>query len=77
MSMKLSKIYDVKDMNSFQFIALTGVLMTLLAHVILWLSNKHIASFWALYVCWAFVFIAGTILNFTHQPGDEDHHHHG
>ena len=74
--MKLSKIYDVRDMNSYQFIAMTGWIMTLFAHLILWVTAKEVENFWALYVCWAVAFFLGTIANLTRNPEDEDHHHH-
>jgi drug/metabolite transporter superfamily protein YnfA len=74
--MKLSKIYDVRDMNSYQFIAVTGVLMTLFAHLILWVTGKHVENFGALYACWGAVFFLGSIVNLTTEPGEEDHHHH-
>ena len=74
--MKLTKLYKVKEMNSFQFIALTGLIMTLLAHLILTLVDKEIASFGALYGCWLIFYIVGSILNFRTKPEDDHHHHH-
>jgi hypothetical protein len=74
--MKLSKIYDLRDMNSYQFIAVTGWIMTLFAHLILWVLAKEVENFWALYVCWAVVFVLGTVANLTSNPEDDDHHHH-
>jgi FtsH-binding integral membrane protein len=74
--MKLSKIYDYRDMNSYQFIAMTGILMTLLANLILWAMEKHVENFNALYACWALVFFLGSIANLTSKPEDDDHHHH-
>ncbi len=72
--MKLSKVYNPKEMNSYQFVAATGFAMTLLAHVILVLIGKSLENFTALYFCWTAFFILGTIANFYSKP--EDHHHH-
>ncbi|NEM99206.1 hypothetical protein [Pontibacter burrus] len=74
--MKLSKIYDPREMNSYQFVAATGLVMTLLAHLILLLIGKSINNFAALYLCWAVFFTLGTIANFNSKPDDHDHHHH-
>lgn len=74
--MKLSKLYDIREMNSYQFLALTGLVMTLLAHLILLLVHKKIANFQALYVVWLVSFSLGTIANLRSKPGQEHHHHH-
>ncbi|QNF35354.1 hypothetical protein HUW51_22520 [Adhaeribacter swui] len=74
--MKTSKLYNFKEMNSYQFIAVVGLVMTLVAHAILEIANKHIASFNALYACWLGVFIIGAIINFNTKPDDHGHHHH-
>ncbi|HEY4650472.1 MAG TPA: hypothetical protein VIG72_03615 [Pontibacter sp.] len=73
--MKLSKIYDPREMNSYQFVAATGLVMTLLAHLILALIGKNINNFWALYVCWVVFFTLGTIANLNSNPDNHDHHH--
>lgn len=72
--MKLSKIYSFKEMNSYQYIAAVGLVMTLAANIILLYLQKDIQTFWALYACWISLFIIGTIVNFNSKP-DEDHHH--
>ena len=74
--MKLSKIYDPREMNSYQFVATTGLVMTLLAHLILALIGKSVNNFSALYICWVVFFTFGTIVNFRSNPYDHDHHHH-
>lgn len=74
--MKLSKLYNFKEMNSYQFIAAVGIVMTLTAHLILELTDKHIPSFVALYGCWFAVFIIGSIINYNTKPGDNHGHHH-
>lgn len=74
--MKLSKIYDPREMNSYQFVAATGFVMTLVANIILLLIGKSIENFMALYACWSVFFILGAIANFNSKPGDNEHHHH-
>lgn len=74
--MKLSKIYDPRQMNSYQFVAATGLAMTLLADIILAFVGKEIENFNALYLCWTVFFILGTIVNFRSKPEDDHHHHH-
>lgn len=74
--MKLSKIYDPREMNSYQFVAATGLVMTLLAHLILALIGKSIHNFSALYICWVVFFALGTFANYNSKPNDHDHHHH-
>ncbi|MBB6610742.1 hypothetical protein H7F15_06810 [Pontibacter sp. Tf4] len=74
--MKFSKIYDPRQMNSYQFVAATGLVMTLVAHLILAIVGKTVDNFVALYICWAVFFTLGTIANFNSSPDDHDHHHH-
>ena len=74
--MKLTKIYDPREMNSYQFVALTGLVMTLVANIILLLIGKAVQNFEVLYLCWAVFFTLGTIANFNSNPDDHDHHHH-
>lgn len=74
--MKLSKIYDPQEMNSYQFIAATGFVMTLAAHIILLLIGKSIENFAALYICWVVFFSLGTIANLRDNNEDSGHHHH-
>lgn len=72
--MKLSKIYDPREMNSYQFVAATGLVMTLVANIILLFLSKTVDNFNVLYLCWAAFFILGTVANYSSKP--EDHHHH-
>ncbi|MDX5421953.1 MAG: hypothetical protein LPK07_03305 [Hymenobacteraceae bacterium] len=74
--MKLSKIYDPREMNSYQFVAATGLVMTLVAHVIMLIIGKSMENFEALYLCWTAFFSAGAVANFNSKPEDHDHHHH-
>ncbi len=74
--MEWYKIYNPKQMNSFQFVALTGIIMSGLAHVFLALWEKEVDSFGYLYVCWSVLFVFGAVQNLRHNPDDDDHHHH-
>jgi len=74
--MNLSKLYSFKEMNSYQFIAVVGLVMTLAAHAILLIQHKEIQTYWALYVCWVVLFILGSIANYRSKPDDGHHHHH-
>lgn len=74
--MKLSKVYDPREMNSYQFVAATGLVMTLLAHIILFFIGKSIDNFVALYICWLVFFCIGTVVNYNSNPEDDHHHHH-
>jgi hypothetical protein len=72
--MDFRKLYDLRAMNSFQVIALTGLVMTALAHLILNLVHKNIPSFELLYPCWLVLFSFGLLRNLFSKP--DDHHHH-
>lgn len=74
--MKLTKIYDPREMNSYQFVAATGLVMTVVANLIMLLLGKTMDNFNALYICWFVFFSLGTIANFNSKPDDHDHHHH-
>ncbi|MFD2717608.1 hypothetical protein ACFST9_02705 [Hymenobacter monticola] len=75
--MDFSKLYRPSALNSFQFIALTGLLMSAGAHLILYFFVGHIPTgFNWLYVCWIGFYIFGTLINLFGKPGDGHHHHH-
>ncbi|MCC9166780.1 hypothetical protein [Pontibacter harenae] len=74
--MKLSKIYNPQEMNSYQFVSATGMIMSLVAHVILVIIGKSIQNFEALYICWFVFFTLGTIVNLRNNDDDHGHHHH-
>jgi len=74
--MKLSKIYSFKEMNSYQYIAVVGLVMTFAANLILLYLQKDIQTFWALYACWSALFVVGSIVNFNSNPEEGHHHHH-
>lgn len=74
--MEWFKIYNPKAMNSFQFIAVTGLVMSAVAHILMHLWGKEVDSFNYLYLCWGALFVFGSIQNLRHKPEDDDHHHH-
>jgi len=76
MSLDLSKLYRPSALNSFQFIALTGLLMSAGAHLILhyFVSRPLPSGFNWLYACWTGLYIIGSLINLFGKP-DEDHHH--
>ncbi|WP_187262349.1 hypothetical protein [Pontibacter beigongshangensis] len=74
--MNFSKIYDPREMNSYQFVAATGLVMTIVAHLILAIINKQVESFGYLYICWFVFFSAGTVANYRSKPNEHGHHHH-
>ncbi|WP_299707693.1 hypothetical protein [uncultured Pontibacter sp.] len=73
--MKLSKIYDPREMNSYQFVAMTGLIMTIVANIILLVIGKMVDNFEALYLCWLVFFALGTVANLNSKPNDHHHHH--
>ena len=73
--MDLSKLYRPSALNSFQFIALTGLLMSAGAHLILhFLAHRTLAGFDWLYVCWTVFYLIGTLINLFGKPGEPHHH---
>ena len=73
--MDYSKLYRPSALNSFQFIALTGLLMSAGAHLILYFFVGHAPNgFNWLYVCWIGFYLIGTVINLFGKP-DEPHHH--
>lgn len=76
--MDYSKLYRPSALNSFQFIALTGLLMSAGAHLILhYFASRSIPTgFNWLYVCWLGFYAVGTLINVFGKPDEEHHHHH-
>jgi hypothetical protein len=73
----LSKLYRPSALNSFQFIALTGLLMSAGAHLILYFFVGHTpGDFNWLYVCWTGFYVVGTLINLFGKPDEPHHHHH-
>ena len=74
--MDFSKLYRPSALNSFQFVALTGVLMSAAAHVLLAVFVGRVPpGFNWLYVCWAVFYAGGTVLNYFGRPSAGHHHH--
>ena len=73
--MDFSKLYRPSALNSFQFIALTGLLMSAGAHLILhfFVGRTPIGFNW-LYVCWLGLYLFGTLKHLFGKP-NEPHHH--
>jgi putative Mn2+ efflux pump MntP len=65
----------MKNMNSFQVIALVGLIFTIVAQGILWVVGKAVDHYMYLYPTWVAVFVLGLILNPYFSKHDEDHHH--
>jgi hypothetical protein len=68
-----NKLYRFQEMHSFQVIALVGLAMTVVAHLILWALDKQMPMFNALYPTWVGIYVSGFLLNLRSQP--DDHHH--
>lgn len=74
--MKAGKFFNPREMNSFQVIAVTGLIMTGLAHLVLLVVKKEIPSYELLYACWLALYAFGLIRNLYAKPNhDHDHHH--
>ena len=74
--MDLKKIYNPRHMHTFQVIAVTGLLMTALAQLVLTLVKKDIPHFQWLYLCWLALYVFGLFRNIYAKPTDDHHHHH-
>lgn len=74
--MDFNKLYRPSALNSFQFIALTGLLMSAGAHLILRFGVGQVpAGFGWLYVCWLGLYAFGTLRNLYGKPSSGHHHH--
>ncbi|MDF7811250.1 hypothetical protein [Hymenobacter sp. YC55] len=75
--MDFNKLYRPSALNSFQFIAVTGLIMSGGAHLILrYFTHSVPAGFNWLYVCWLGLYVVGTLLNYFGRPDAPHHHHH-
>ncbi len=73
--MDFRKLYVPSFLNSFQFIALTGVLMSAAAHLLLRFGLGRVpAGFGWLYWCWLGLYSFGAWRNLFGKPGDGHHH---
>ena len=75
--MNFDKLYRPAALNSFQVVALVGLLMSAGAHAILYFGVRAVpAGFSWLYVCWAGFYVFGTLVNYFGKPAPPHHHHH-
>jgi hypothetical protein len=74
--MRSGKFFNPREMNSFQVIAVTGLIMTSLAHLVLLVVDKEIPSFELLYACWLALYVIGLLRNLYAKPNDDHDHHH-
>ncbi|KUG07556.1 hypothetical protein [Solirubrum puertoriconensis] len=69
------KLYHPAAFNAWQYIAFTGAVMSVAAQLILMLIDQpRPQGFYWLYVCWAVLFVLGSLSNLYGKP--DDHHHH-
>lgn len=64
------KLQDT-HLNAFQTISATGIFASLMAHAGIWLFEKDIERFWAVYLVWTVVFILATISRYYDE--EEEH----
>ncbi|MFN3403237.1 MAG: hypothetical protein ACK40G_04025 [Cytophagaceae bacterium] len=62
-------------MNGLQKLSVTGIIFSIIVHIILLLINKHIDDMWLLYPTWTAVFLVGLIFRITGKDQIEEHHH--
>ena len=75
--MNLDKFYRPAALNSFQVVALGGLLMSAGAHAVLQLGAWATPpGFGWLYVCWTAFYVFGTLRNYFGKPEPPHHHHH-
>ncbi len=60
------------ELNIFQTLALTGLIVSTFSHVGLTLMDKQVDRFWAVYVVWLAVLTLSTLIR---SEGDDEHHH--
>jgi putative Mn2+ efflux pump MntP len=66
----------MKNMNSFQVIAIVGIIFTVVAQGLLWVLDKTVEHYVYLYPTWVAIFIFGLVINPYLSKYDDDHHHH-
>ncbi|WP_426492303.1 hypothetical protein [Hymenobacter sp. 102] len=75
--MDFSKLYRPSALNSFQYIALVGAIMSGGAQLIIRaLGHAQPAGYNYLYLCWLGLYIFGSLLNLFGKPDSGHHHHH-
>lgn len=66
-------------LNTMQMLAVTGIIISLVAQLALLITGKQINNFWAVYPTWIGVFAVGSAFKHfgpaaQHEHGDEHHH---
>ncbi|GAB2782342.1 hypothetical protein HNQ93_002155 [Hymenobacter luteus] len=75
--MDFSKLYRPSALNSFQYIAVVGAIMSGAAQLIIRaLGQAQPEGYNWLYLCWLGLYIFGSVLNLFGKPHDPHHHHH-
>lgn len=75
--MDFSKLYRLNALNSFQYIALVGVVMSAGAQLVIrLLQQPQPNGYNYLYLCWLVLYVLGSLLNLFGKPDDHHHHHH-
>ncbi|OWP61635.1 hypothetical protein CDA63_18465 [Hymenobacter amundsenii] len=75
--MDFNKLYHPSALNSFQYIAIVGAIMSGAAQLIIsWLGQPRPEGYHYLYFCWLGLYVVGTLLNLFGKPNDGHHHHH-
>ena len=64
------------ELNFFQTIAFTGLIVSFLAQGGLKVIEKQVDHFEYLYAIWVVVFMVGTGIKLYYRNSDEAHHHH-
>jgi hypothetical protein len=64
------------ELNFFQTIAFTGLIVSFLAQGGLKVIEKQVNNFEYLYIIWVVVFMIGSGIKFYYRNSDEAHHHH-
>ncbi|NVO32842.1 MULTISPECIES: hypothetical protein [Hymenobacter] len=75
--MDFSKLYHPSALNSFQYIAVVGAIMSGGAQLIIHLLDyPRPEGYLYLYWCWLGLYIFGSLLNLFGKPPEGHHHHH-
>jgi hypothetical protein len=78
--MKQNASFRFWDFNIWQSISATGLVVSVMSQLGLFLTGREVKDFNNLYLVWALVFGAGTLLRYYMfrngiEPGHHHHHH--
>jgi hypothetical protein len=65
------------NFNTIQMLALTGIIMSAVAHLALLLVGRNIPNFWIIYPTWLGVFALGMLIKIFGNAAHEQPHDHG